>query len=328
MLQQDSPKTTVKAQKQTIILGEMRPGFESQVLDVAVDHQNVYATHFYNPIGAPHESPEPGRFFVLNKSDLSKIAQISVGYQPRKIAIDPGRRRAYVTNYSQKSYSLSVVDLASRTEITQHKLGQAPIDVAVNTRTNRVYVTNTFQRKVQVINGATNTAMTSIDVGPGPTGITVDEATGLVYVTCVFAATQPYVNTVVVIDGSTDNHTIVNTLQLGPERTQPVSVCVDGNRIYVGCLGGGSVYPTIAVFERNGTAFTRLPNYPARSGVAALDVAPRTNLLYAATTRGVQVFKTNQDLVTEPIQVGLSLQGLAVDHSTGEVYVAQAVEGL
>lgn len=327
MLQQASTKTTTTAKKLTITLGETRPGFESQVLGVDVDDQYVYATHYYNRIGSPHESTEPGRLFVLNKSDLSKVAQVEVGYQPRKVAINPGRQRAYVTNYGQKSYSLSIVDLSSHTEIAQLKLGQVPIDVAVNTKTNRVYVTNPFQRKVHVISGETNTEIMFVDVGFGPVAITVDESTGLVYVACSFRSAEPHISSVVVIDGSTDNHKILTTLQIEPDGAQPVNVCVDGNHIYVGCLGGGNVRPIIAVFKRNGTTFTRLPDYPAQAGVTALDVSPQVNLLYAATAGALQVFRTDTNSEVALIRVGRSLQGVVVDHSTGEACVAHAFEG-
>ncbi len=322
---QQAPTQTAK--KLTVTLGEARPGFEAQVLGVAVDDQNVYATHYYNPIKAPKESLEPGKLFVLNKNDLSAIAQIEVGHQPRKVAIDPGRRRAYVTNYHQSSYSLSIIDLNVRMEIAQLKLNQGPVDVAVNAKTNRIYVTNTSQRKVHVINGETNTELMAVNVGPGATGITVDESSGLVYVACTFRSATPQVSSVVVIDGSTDTHNIVATLQIAPDGSQPLEVSVFGNRLYVGCLGGGTVKPSIAVFERNGTAFTRLPDYPARAGVAALDISPRVNLLYAAMAGSVQVFQTDTNSEVAIIQVGRSLQGITVDRSTGEAYVAHALDG-
>jgi YVTN family beta-propeller protein len=295
------------------------------VFDVAVDSQHVYATHYYTPIGAA-DSSEPGKLFVLNKSDLSEVAQIQVGFAPRKLAIDSARQRAYVTNYIQNS--LSIVDLNARTEIAQVKLGQAPIDVAVNTRTNRVYVTNWLRRKVHVISGETNAEIMTVDVDPGATGITVDEATGLVYVACNFRPSEPDVSSLVVIDGSNDNHNIVATLQIAPDKSQPVSVCVDGTRVYVGCLGGATVHPYIAVFERNGTTFTRLPDYLARAGVTALDVYSRTSLLYAATVNGpMQVFRTDTNSEAAFMPVGRSLQGIAVDRFTDEVYVAHAFEG-
>ena len=327
MLQQASTKTSLTAKKLTVTLGETRPGFEAHVLGVAVDSQNVYATHYYNPIGVPKESLEPGKLFVLNKNDLSSIAQIEVGHQPRKVALNPGQRRAYVTNYHQSSYSISIVDLNARAEISQIKLGQVPIDVAVNTRTNRIYVTNPFQRKVHVIDGKTNAEVMSVNIGPGATGITVDASSGLVYVACTFRSAEPHVSSVVVIDGSTDIHNIVATLQIDPDGAQPSDVSVFGNRVYVGGLGGGPVKPAIAIFERNGRAFTRLSDYPTQAGVVALDMFPQARLLFASVAGSLQAFKTDTDSEALLAKVGHSLQGLAVDHSTGHVYVGHAFDG-
>lgn len=327
------PLLLVKRLTRTV--GETLPGHESHVLGLATDADHVYATQYHNPVGAPKSPLEPGHLFLLRKDDLSEVARVPVGLSPRWVAVDPGRRRAYVVNYGAAGrpdgYTLSVVDTAARKEIARLDLGQVGVGLAVDTKRNRVYVPNPFAEKLHVFDGATLTELAPVPLGKGPQSVTVDEVTGLVYVSRVYHSGTPHRDDVVVLDGSGDAYPVVATLADLPERSGPKDVRVHrqgaSDLVFVGRWIGSPAHPYIAVYRRTGTTFTRQPDLPATAGVQSLDLAPKSTTLYAQVGAHVQTFDVVTGAATGQLRMGKNPQVIRVDALTGQVFVGHGTDG-
>jgi len=327
----DPPLLLVK--RRTVTLAGVPAGMQAQVLGLAADDTALYATLYHNPPDKPKESPEPGHLLLLDKRTLGEAARIGVGYSPRAVAVDPGRKRAYVLNWGvatkPDTYGLSVVDLASRTEIARLPLPAGLADVAVDRSRDRVYVTGWISARLHVIDGATLSELASVTLGKGLLGVAVDEPAGLVYVTRTYhsGAGFPDADELIVLDGKTDRHPVVATLPLAPG-AQPRSVRVRGDRVFVGTLGSPAAPPHIAVFQRDGTSFTRLADLPTHGAVVAVDIAPKSTTLYDLAGGKLRAVRTDTGHETGALpQAGTSPQAVAVDGASGVIYVGHGGDG-
>jgi len=113
-----------------------------------------------------------GDLRIVDASSLSVIDSVPLGSLPLNIAVDPGGRRAYVTN--QTARSVSVVDLSGGPIVERRiGLGSEPLGIAVQPDSDYVYVTQAFADKVAVIDAATDTVVTEVVVGDYPMGVAV-----------------------------------------------------------------------------------------------------------------------------------------------------------
>ncbi|MDV6036067.1 YncE family protein [Bacillus sp. SM-B1] len=105
-------------------------------------------------------------------SNTEILPRISVGDQPRGIAITPDGSRVYVTN--ELDHTVSVINTLTNTEILQIPVGNRPIRVAITPDGSRAYVTNIIDNTVSVIDTFTNTEIfPRIPVGDFPFAIAI-----------------------------------------------------------------------------------------------------------------------------------------------------------
>ncbi len=129
-------------------------------------------------------------------------ATITVGSDPRELAVDPATDTIYVANHDQGDFqgTVSVINGATCNGSDTSGCGQtpatvaggySPIGIAADAATQTVYVTNLQDTSVSVINGATCNAADhsgcgqtppKVAVGRAPWNIAVDEGDGTAYV--------------------------------------------------------------------------------------------------------------------------------------------------
>src|SRR5436190_7320033 len=78
-----------------------------------------------------------------------QVAEIPVGLDPEGIAIDAGRRRAFVA--CSRSDFVSVVDLDSHEVVTEIATGAEPIDIGFDATTGRVFSADAHADQVTII---------------------------------------------------------------------------------------------------------------------------------------------------------------------------------
>ena len=111
---------------------------------------------------------------------FSVIAAVTVGTNPRGVAVSPNGSRVYVTNLD--SNSVSVINTSNNTAVATVAVGANPRGVAVSPNGSRVYVTNAGEDSVSVINTSNNTVIDTVTVGSGPRGVAVSPNGSRVYV--------------------------------------------------------------------------------------------------------------------------------------------------
>ena len=134
-----------------------------------------------SPIAISHDdrfvwvvNPENDSVSVLEVGgDVNtKIAEITVGDEPRCVAITPNDRKVFVTNMA--SGTVSVIDARRRSVIDTIEVGAEPFGCAVTPDGKKLYVANFSSDDVSVIDTHSDKVKETIeDVGPKPRGLAI-----------------------------------------------------------------------------------------------------------------------------------------------------------
>ena len=134
-----------------------------------------------SPIAISHDdrfvwvvNPENDSVSVLEVGgDVNtKIAEITVGDEPRCVAITPNDRKVFVTNMA--SGTVSVIDARRRSVIDTIEVGSEPFGCAVTPDGKKLYVANFSSDDVSVIDTHSDKVKETIeDVGPKPRGLAI-----------------------------------------------------------------------------------------------------------------------------------------------------------
>ncbi|MAA59477.1 MAG: hypothetical protein CMK79_04920, partial [Pseudomonadales bacterium] len=104
----------------------------------------------------------------------AKLAEISVGKEPRYVAITPDDQAAYVTNAVDGS--VSVIDLAAATPKLKGNpiaVGSEPRGIAITPNGTYAFVANHTEGSVSVIQIRTNQVINTVYVGGNPMAVTI-----------------------------------------------------------------------------------------------------------------------------------------------------------
>jgi YVTN family beta-propeller protein len=239
------------------------------------------------------------------------------GSQPVALAVNSSTGRIYVANAG--SDSVSVIDGASSAVIATIAVGVAPRGVAVDAEANRVYVASSESNEVAVIDGESNKVVATHPVGTEPWGIAVDSNTGRVFVS------NRGGGTVSVIDG---RHNLrIGTVAVGDLPTA-VAVNPGTGRVYVASGGSGGLS---VIDGRSNLLIATLP-LASDSSVEPWGVAvdSSANRVYVATSAAeaseadggaILVIDGSSDSLVDSVAIPSSVEALAVDPTSGHVYV-------
>jgi YVTN family beta-propeller protein len=128
---------------------------------------------------------------VIDGKTNKVVANVTVGYSPEGVAVNPVTDRVYVANSG--SNGISIIDGKTNKVVDNITGGGiSPKAVAVNPETNMVYVANSGSYTVSVINDSSSNSgknninaaaiFKTITVGKSPEGIAVNPETNMVYV--------------------------------------------------------------------------------------------------------------------------------------------------
>ncbi len=141
----------------------------------------------------------------------TKVAEITVGDEPRSVAITADKQRAYVTN--QASGTVSVIDLVTNQKTQDIQVGIEPYGVALTPDGSRAYVTNSASNTVSVIDTATNAVVATINIpGVQPRGIAItnnNAGTGQQFVYVTQFLSQPTASGEVNLDQGSEGKVFV-----------------------------------------------------------------------------------------------------------------------
>lgn len=245
---------------------------------------------------------------VINTSDNTVTATVSVGDEPWGVAVDPDGDYVYVTNKS--GANVSVISTYYNTVTATIDVGSDPWGVAVTPNGDYIYVANYSDNTVDVISASASIA--TVDVGVAPSGVAVDPDGDYVYVTNNSDATVSVI--------STSNNEVTDTVDVG---NGPLGVAVTPNGDYVYVTNNSDdTVSVIRTSDNTVTATVRVRNGPW--GVA---VHPNGNYVYVTNSLAdtVSVIRTSDYDVTT-VGVGNGPWGVAVNLDGDYIYVANNLE--
>ena len=257
---------------------------------------------------------------VIDGSNDSVIANVSVGTSPRGIAVNTVTHLVYVTNYL--SNTVSVINGGNKTSIAvvaTLTAGTNPYAVAVNSVTNFVYVGNQADNTVTVIDGSQNSNTLPYNYTVGGTGsrpaaVAVNPVSNKIYL-------SNSGGNVAVLQGATAT-SAAGLIVLLAAGTDPAAVAVNPitNLIYV--ANGGDTTATVV----DGTSNTSV-QLAGVTGINsfALSLNVLTNKVYITNGNGAAVTVIDGNYPTAPtasFSVGNLPIGLAVNAATNRVFVA------
>ena len=279
---------------------------------------------------------------VIDGKTNKVVANVTVGYSPEGVAVNPVTNKIYVANSGD--YSVSVID-GSNNKVVDKMLtvdpdfGNLPLIynlatfVAVNPKTNMVYLTNEDADTVSVIDGKNDRMLTSpisidrigqpgvtlpaIRVGLQPHGLAVNPETNMIYVP------NGDSNSTSVIDGKTNK--VVANVTVGND-PHVIAINPKNNMVYVTNFGGGEgITNTVSVIDGNTTKV--VANITVGSSPHSVAVNPTTDMVYVTNDDNGTVSVIDgaaNNKVIHTIKVGSAPEGAEVNPSTNKIYIGDA----
>jgi YVTN family beta-propeller protein len=183
-----------------------------------------------------------------------------------------------------------------------------PVGILYDPYNGLVYVADNGNNSITVINPTTMSVVDTIDVNGSPIRMALDPTNQLIYVTLSSS------NQVAVLNPSTN--AIVHYIPVGPS---PLGIIYAEGLIYVANYVGA----TISVINPNTDQVINTIITSGDPNPKCLAFDPVNGMIYATTINGVAVINPKTDSQVTNISI-LSSWGVAVDPSTGYVYVTVA----
>jgi len=114
-------------------------------------------------------NPDSNSLTLVATTDRSVLAEVPVGVDPRSVAVDDARERAYVAN--RGSDSVSVVDLDARSPVAEVAVGGRPVGVALSPDGRFLAVAELGDDRVRFLDAATLASLSAIAVADRPHGL-------------------------------------------------------------------------------------------------------------------------------------------------------------
>ena len=270
----------------------------------------------------------PPNFFPYSLDTAERALGIEVSPINGQALMEPGSISESIKNFGAQELQLSPSTTTTSTQSTPNQYEEYtlflfnntlvsgngvvydpniwPVGILYDPYNGLVYVADNNNNQITVINPTTMSVVDTIDVSGGPIRMALDPINHLIYVTLSSS------NQVAVLNPSTN--AIVDYIPVG---SSPIGIIYAEGLIYVANSGE----TTISVINPN---TDQVINTISTSGIPIrLAFDPVYGMIYATTNKGVVVInpKTNSQVTTISLPPSL---GVAVDPSTGYVYVAVA----
>jgi YVTN family beta-propeller protein len=137
-------------------------------------------------------NPDSNSLSLVDLGTLSTVAEVPVGVDPRTVAVDEARSRAYVAN--RGSDSISVLDLSTRQVISEVAVGDRPYGLVVSPDGQRLYVAEQGMDRLTILDADTFETIAAIALADRPSGLAISADGGAVYVTHLLNGTVTVVS--------------------------------------------------------------------------------------------------------------------------------------
>ena len=257
---------------------------------------------------------------IIDLEESKLVTTVSLGTDPQGVAVNPSTGRVYVALSGEGS--LSVVDGLEGWVLAVITGLKRPRGVAVNPTTNRVYVADTGADRLVVIDGTNNEMLVSLPVGSYPDAVTVDPEANRIYVA------NAGDGSLWILDGT--SHELIGSVKVAEGPLLGMAVNQDMGHVYiVHALVPGRHGLTVIDGQRGEVVATLTGDYNHPLGAAyAVAADEKTNHFYLAAEGELLVISGESHDLVAVIPTGAIAYnfGLAVDQTTGRVYMADVQE--
>jgi len=257
---------------------------------------------------------------IIDLEESKLVTTVSLGTDPQGVAVNPSTGRVYVALSGEGS--LSVVDGLEGWVLAVITGLKRPRGVAVNPTTNRVYVTDTGADRLVVIDGTNNEMLVSLPVGSYPDAVTVDPEANRIYVA------NAGDGSLWILDGT--SHELIGSVKVAEGPLLGMAVNQDMGHVYiVHALVPGRHGLTVIDGQRGEVVATLTGDYnhPLRAAYAVAADEKTSHFYLAAEGELLVISGESHDLVAVIPTGAIAYNfGLAVDQTTGRVYMADVQE--
>lgn len=270
-------------------------------------------------------TPLPGSVSVLDTRDGRIVRTLTIGGEPRGLAVDARTGHLFVADAARNTVSMFVADTGVL--VRRVAVGRSPVDIAVDARTGHVFVVNQSSGTVSMLDARSSRTVRTIPVGNIPARIAADPGTGH-----IFVGTIGNMGSVSVLDARSG--TVVRTSALGGV---PAGVVVDAPQHHVFVLtqsgnptgpggvtmldaGSGQVVRTVVL----GTFAVGIAADEGRGRVVVTTGGAIGRDGYPTGRGQAHVLDGGTGHVLPTLAVGLASYNVAVDGRTGQAFVANS----
>jgi len=126
-------------------------------------------------------NPDSNSLTLVDTGSHSVVAELTVGVDPRTVAVDDAGRRAYVVN--RGSDSVSVVDLVTQQIVTEVAVGDRPYGAVVSPDGERLYVAEQGLDRLGILDTDTLDIVDTVSTADRPSGLAISADGRTLYVT-------------------------------------------------------------------------------------------------------------------------------------------------
>jgi YVTN family beta-propeller protein len=198
-----------------------------------------------------------GTVSVIQTRDNVVVATITVGTEPRGVAITPSGGRVYVSNRS--SDNVSVIRTSDNSVIATIPVGHHPEDVVASPDGARVYVMNATDGSVSVVRTSDNTVVATFDAADAASAMAITPDGAELFVnTSVTTPGGPPIGPVTSYKTSvfrTSDYALRGAYQWALFRSPwDVAITPDGSRAYLPSSGGVNITSSLDVIQTSNLA--------------------------------------------------------------------------
>jgi YVTN family beta-propeller protein len=268
-------------------------------------HNRVYCA------GSSFFPMEESLVTVIDGSNDSILARITVGSAPRAVCCNPSSNRLYCA--SQFADQIAVIDCSTYAVLKAHPVPEWPVDMVYAAEVNRAYCVEQGPRNkpgftVTVIDGSTDSVVRTIYVGDYARSICYNRTDAKVY------TANGFDGSVSVVDANTDS--VVATVAVGGTPFavfwNPVS-----DRVYCADEGSGA----LAVID--GVTNQQVGTIPLTSAAWSMCLDSIAGKVYCSNylDNMVTVIDARADTIIKTIATGAGPESMCYSPVNGRVYV-------
>lgn len=262
------------------------------------------------------------RVYMIDGLSLAVVNSAKVGRQPWGVSVNPNTNKVYVANYA--SGEVWVLDGSTLAVLATIPVGPNPTFVKINETTNVAFVITYGNNGIAAINGDTNTLIGIKGAGgAGAWGLAINPNLNHVYTS---ARDTGEVST---LDAAAGLKVLDAISPCGGTGSSPYGLEFNpvNNKLYIACAERGNVN-TAAIYQSTASGLVGLARTPIGNGGGdggggvAVNPANGHAFYTNSLANTVSVLSGSTNTVFATVPVGGSPFGIAVDPTTGRVYVA------